>query len=380
VKADDLADLVERARLAEEQSPRPPADLLLRGRAAARRRLANLLLVAVVAALVTTGSVFAVSHRGSPDVAATPSAETRLVGAHGVVVAVPSDWETEVEQGSYCGPVTPRMVRFFLPFRGPVGLCAIPMNASWPAVDALTVSTGSLMGADVTPAGDPSGTVAGMPYFVSDAKQTGPGVARSLVVPDAGVRFTVAAATASRADALLATIQLAPKGTTTVAVTTRGKDQHLVLDLAPGEPLRSRVVEAQDPDGPRGELPGQLLRTDPPVGTPIPAGSTVTLVFSAGDLYAYVSNRALAAGGWIVTPADQYTPPITRIQAFQAVPNKYPNGGGGGEYGIYLRRLDGRLVWLVALHVLPQPGLRLTAVDAHTGQVVDDHVFPLLPN
>ena len=50
----------------------------------------------------------------------------------------------------------------------------------------------------------------------------------------------------------------------------------------------------------------------------------------------------------------------------------------GGFYGAYLRNLNGRLVWLAAIRDLEEPTLRLTAFDAQSGRLVDEHAFPLV--
>jgi hypothetical protein len=64
-----------------------------------------------------------------------------------------------------------------------------------------------------TPRIAPSGRVNGMPYYVADSRETGPGVALTLTIPGAGVAFLVGAATRDAAKALLATIRSVPPGT-----------------------------------------------------------------------------------------------------------------------------------------------------------------------
>jgi hypothetical protein len=139
---------------------------------------------------------------------------TRLVGAHRVALAVPAGWKTDVGQGSFCAPVEPATVRFFTPLqpRQGVGSCAIPSGASWPAENSVSIYTKSTGGVR-TPDHPPSGTVHGMPYFVSDSRQSGPGFAMTLSVPEAGVSFLVGAADREAAMDLLATIRYVPAGT-----------------------------------------------------------------------------------------------------------------------------------------------------------------------
>jgi hypothetical protein len=69
---------------------------------------------------------------------------------------------------------------------------------------------------------------------------------------------------------------------------------------------------------------------------------------------------------------------VTRAEAVKAALHKYPDGRRGCFYGAYLRNLNGRLVWLAAIRDLEEPILRLTAFDAQTGRLVDEHAFPLV--
>lgn len=139
-------------------------------------------------------------------------AATRLVGAHRVALAVPAEWRTHVERGDTCPPTEPRTVQFFAPLHGPVGSCVVPTGASWPAQDSVSVSTWS--GDEQAPTRKPDGSVHGLPYYLSDVRQTGPGVAMALSVPLAHVSFLVGAADHATATALLATIRFVPAGTT----------------------------------------------------------------------------------------------------------------------------------------------------------------------
>ena len=138
---------------------------------------------------------------------------TRLVGAHRVALSVPAHWRTDVEHGSYCPATKPDTVELFAPAHGPVGSCAVPVRASWPAVDSVSIYTTSSGGVE-TPRIAPSGTLHGMPYYVTDSRQPGPGVALTLTVPRAGVAFLVGSASRDAATSLLATVRLAPPGHT----------------------------------------------------------------------------------------------------------------------------------------------------------------------
>jgi hypothetical protein len=131
-----------------------------------------------------------------------------------MALAVPSNWKTDVESGSFCPPTDPGTVEFFTPLhRGEgVGSCVVPIGASWPAQNSVSVYTRSSGGVR-TPHHAPSGTVHGLPYYIYDSRQSGPGVAMTLSVPGAGVSFLVGAADRDAASALLATIRFVPAGT-----------------------------------------------------------------------------------------------------------------------------------------------------------------------
>lgn len=59
----------------------------------------------------------------------------------------------------------------------------------------------------------PSGTVHGLPYYIDDVQQSGPGVAMGLSVPGADVSFIVGAPDRDTALALLKTIRFVPAET-----------------------------------------------------------------------------------------------------------------------------------------------------------------------
>jgi hypothetical protein len=138
------------------------------------------------------------------------STATRLVGAHRYALAVPATWKTHVEHEDTCAPTEPETVQFFAPIHGPVGSCVVPDGASWPAQDSVSIYVG-LTGP--TPHRPPSGTVHGLPYYIAEVRQTGPGVAVGLTVPHADVSFLVGAPDRKTADALLATLRYVPAGT-----------------------------------------------------------------------------------------------------------------------------------------------------------------------
>jgi hypothetical protein len=165
--------------------------------------LRRLSLMRKCALLLVVGFALTSCNGSSP----TP---TRLVGANRVALAVPADWKTHVERGDTCPPTDPRTVQFFAPVHGPVGSCTVPTGASWPAQDSVSIYT-RLSGP--SPHRAPSGRVHGLPYYIVDVRQSGPGVAVGLSVPQADVSFIVGAPDPATADALLATLRFVPVGT-----------------------------------------------------------------------------------------------------------------------------------------------------------------------
>lgn len=161
-----------------------------------------------IALVLIAGFTLAACGGSSP----TP---TRMVGAHRIALVVPADWTTDRRgPGVFCAPTDPGTVEFFSPLRPgtPVGSCVMKNGESSPAQDSVSVYTRSSGGVG-TPHHATSGTVHDLPYYISDSRQAGPGVAMTLSVPGAGVSFLVGAADRDRAMALLATIRFVPAGT-----------------------------------------------------------------------------------------------------------------------------------------------------------------------
>lgn len=138
------------------------------------------------------------------------STATRLVGAHQVALVVPAEWKTDVEHNSFCPPFVPKTVQFF-DVNGPLASCAGPIGASWPAEDSVSIYTQPPR--MQTPQGEPSGMIHGLAYYISDSRQSGPGVAMTLAVPGADVSFLIGAADRATATALFSTIHFVPGGT-----------------------------------------------------------------------------------------------------------------------------------------------------------------------
>jgi hypothetical protein len=206
--------------LSEIPTGEPPIESILgRGKTMHRRRRVAAIGFGCVALAVAAGFASNKTHLGghqAPPVATpgptTPTGPTRWVGAQRVALAVPSSWKTEVQRDSLCPTSDPQTVQFFAFRHGPSAPCGVPIGGSWPALDSVSIYTHS-EGVDPTPNDPPSGTVGGLSYYIADSRQTGPGVAMTLTVPEAGVQFLVGAANPDAAHALLATVRYVPAGT-----------------------------------------------------------------------------------------------------------------------------------------------------------------------
>ena len=96
---------------------------------------------------------------------------------------------------------------FFSPIkRAPLASCVVPDGASWPAQNSVSIYRRAAPGVPAA-RGEPAGSVRDMPYYISDSRQTGPGVAVQLVIPQAGIAFLVGAADRDKALAILSTIR-----------------------------------------------------------------------------------------------------------------------------------------------------------------------------
>lgn len=194
---------------------REPTNAIVRHMSMSSHRSWASVVVAACSALLATSACS--EDASEPTSKTTPQPTTqhavssRWVGDHHVAVAVPAVWQTEVQPGNQpCPPVDPETVMFFSPMeRGPLASCVVPDGASWPARNSVSIYR---RGAPGVPAarGEPAGSVGDMPYYISNGRQTGPGVAVRLVVPQAGIAFLVGAADRDKALAILSTIRYVP--------------------------------------------------------------------------------------------------------------------------------------------------------------------------
>lgn len=386
--------LVNRACADLEPVP-PPVNLMLR--AGRRRRwLGSAVTVAAAAGLVAVavagGALLSQQHAVRPPAATTGSPSpaepvmtapegTRLVGANGVVVAVPEHWGTDQVGCDNMTPIRPTVV--FGHHEEGYPACAVLLDEQVPS---LRIDTGrDAHAGDLD--GVPTGEVDGLPARRGSTTTDRFGFVTSWIAfPEQQVRFTTTAATTGDLERILGSASRVIAGYLLVpnwyeqSVSQLRLDQ--MTDLVRDAGLRPLVIEV-----PHGwQRPGAFLRTDLPIGTPLTAGSTVTVVYAAGDLSYYATPRSLAAGGWDIGPATDFTPAVSRDHAKQIA------GATGFNDDAFLRTLaypvcpDGadcadpksRQVWLVVdeFHYNGSGNTsHLVVVDAQTGQRLTEGTF-----
>lgn len=385
-----FVSLVERA-CADVVPPPPPVEAMVR--AGRRRRWTGsaatvMGAAAAVAAVVVAGALLSGQGAGPDPVTGTPAATsmaapkgTRLVGANGVVVAVPAGWGTDQVGCDNQTPIRPTVV--FGHHEEVHQLCAVLLKEQVPSV---RVDTGRDAEVDA-PDGEPAGTVGDLVVRRGPTTIDRFGFASSWIAfPEADVRFTVTAATTDDVDLILGSAREVADGYQLVPnwyvqpVDERRQDH--MTDLVGEAGLEPVVVEAPHD----WQRPGAFLRTDPAIGTPMVDGSAVTVVYAAGDLAYYATPRSLAAGGWMVAPATAFTPPVSRDQAKRIVGAadfntdaflrtlQYPMCGPAA----YCANPQTRLVWLVVdeFHYNGTGNTsHLVAIDAESGDRLAEGTF-----
>lgn len=381
-----FVDLVDRA--CAEVHPAPPRmeSIVRSGR---RRRwvgsVATVAGAAATVAVVVVGVAVLSDQRAShapaaptgsetpPDSSMTPPSGSRLVGANGVVVAVPVGWGTDQVGCDGRTAIQPTVV--FGHHEQGVPTCAVLLDQQVPS---LRVDTGRDTHAD-DPEGEPAEPVAGQTVRRGPSTTDRYGFVTSWIAfPEQDVRFTVTAETTDAVEQVLASARVVAAGYDLVPNWYEqpvGEVQlDYVTDLVRGAGFDPVATEAAH----GWQRPGGFLRTVPPIGTPLPAGSTVTVVYAAGNLDYYATPRSLTAGGWAVGPATDFTPAVSRDRAKRIV------GATDFNTDAFLRTLaypvcaDGgcpdqrpRLVWLVvdSFHYDGSGNTsHLVVVDAESGE------------
>ena len=377
----DFTTLVDRHR-EEVLVGAPPPGLLREARAQRRQRRGRVAAIATAAAVVLVAGGLGVraldrptapSHpsptsgpTSGPTAPSVPGPGLRAVGVNGWSVQVPAGWATDDVGCDQRTPMHPTVI--FDHHRRTWNLCGVMTDRPQPSV---TVS-------DRAQSGRPWRTIDGVP--VEQVLTKGAcATCFTLSIPSAPASFEIHA----RSRDMLARIRdsLRRLPSRTVAIPTWYDGPHQPQDqmtrrlLAAG--LRPHVVEA-----PGGMRPGDFVRTDPPVGTPVSSGRSVTVVYSSGDLAYYATPHSLARHAWRVRPATTWDPPVSRLQAARtAVARAGLPDRMVPAIDVFLRRLTvtdaeprrTRLVWLAVPRVEYTDGgnrSTLMAIDAHTGEVV----------
>jgi hypothetical protein len=206
-------------------------------------------------------------------------------------------------------------------------------------------------------------------------------VCADLRLPEARVSFEIRASSALQLRAIEASLQpIGPRQVTVPTGGPTGTDVPLdqLVTVATGEGLRPRVLEV-----PSRRPPGTFLRSDPPIGTPVDLGRSISLYFSAGDLGRYAVTRSLARHGWRIFPVAVARTTYPRQAALRAALGGHARPAGHptflrtltipheGPRRVVVRR---RLVWLVVTPTVSgsrDGATSISAVDATTGRVIE---------
>ncbi|QCW49499.1 hypothetical protein FE634_02050 [Nocardioides dongxiaopingii] len=249
-----------------------PADLLARGRTARRRRSLAVGAAATAVVVLVAGLGIAVAHRSTrtpADVASDPTPATsvddipagfRLVGFHGVALAVPGRW---VLRGGPCGLRTSDPESLTLGRPSARGTCSRP---GFVTISPDEDGTGYLAGSEVSVNGLDATRSDTCPstYFCRYSSFV------SIGLPDLGVTVFVAGGSSSVQERIVTSIREMPTGRTAVPPLQPGTDRHVAEDrllaagLVPGSPYTHLTSKG-------------LVATRPAAGSLVPFGSTVVV-------------------------------------------------------------------------------------------------------
>jgi hypothetical protein len=375
----DLMALVEEHRQDQTMSL-PPPDLLSDARDVRRGRrrrataitagaLAGLGLVSglvhVVRAIGDDAPAAAASVSTPPPWAVNPSGPpaTRLVGLNGWAIRVPASWGTDQVACDGVTAAGPTVLFTSLLTRGPD--CPTPLPTLY-----VRIGNERFRGA-------PWRTVSGVPVL---RRPHACAVCATLRVPTAHVSFQIRANSSLELHRIERSLQPISPRQVTVPIGDSTDTARAALDrmvtVATGEGLRPRVLEV-----PSRRPPGTFLRSDPPIGTPVDLGRSISLFFSAGDLRPYATTVSLRRHGWRIFDVALAGTTYPRTAAVRAAlgrgasPAAHPTFLRSltitheGPRGVVVRR---RLVWLVVTPAVAGPGAAsITAVDAATDRVIE---------
>lgn len=262
------------AEAGAEIIPRPaPVDDLVRGGRRLGRVRRGLQVGGVLAAVALTVAVGLVWRQDpaapSADVAVAPQAPpgTRLVGMDRVAVAVPEGWGTNAVD---CDGHTAQ--RESVVFDSEVvELCDPPAHVDVSSLHI--VESSSDWAKPYLSNAHPAGEIEGVPIARVPTHEDGARFAGALIVESEDVVMWVLSPDADVVDEILDSVVIVPDGYVTVPTDPNAP---LASDQAAMETagLSVEVVERFKP----GWSAGSLISSDPPLGSVVPVGSTVTLV------------------------------------------------------------------------------------------------------
>jgi hypothetical protein len=331
VNETEFRQLAHRAA-AEVDTAAPTAAVLEQARAVRRRRRAGryAVLAGVAASLLSAGMVVGLDRwtgaETDPDPAPGPGPTTvtpseppttdgdpikdfaapegmRWVGAKDVVVAVPQEWGTN--QLHCNGSASAPTVAF--PSGDRDELCGAIFEEhlrldirSGPSFEVPLACSPQLCTEYPLGGGESAWSL----DFISSHSQ--------LVVPSRGVTFTLwPSGEPYPVKEIFSTVRLVPQGWTTLPDMPQDSVARSLMNAG----FTVRFAEAPHPS----LRPGAFLGTEPPIGTPVREGSTVTTVYAAGNFNAVVPAESLADAGWQVRLLDDYADiAVTRDEAKEA--------------------------------------------------------------
>jgi hypothetical protein len=260
--------------------PAPVQHLIRAGHSAERRRRRTALAGVVVAVIVLLAGVVVQQSLRTGNHTIGPSVEvpslpkapdgTRLVGLGQVVVAVPRGWATnDVE----CGLPAGDTVYFSSSSNGRCLLNSTPVSS------LVMADINSRAGHAAMKAANETSTVNGVHLLESAlvCDTSVPGIcSQNFGVPSEGVVFEVTSPTPDVIDSIRGSLLLLPAGYTAVPFDPNAPLQH-TLELMHDAGLHVRVVHTY-----RKNLgSGVLLGSNPPVGSVVATGGSVTLTVSS---------------------------------------------------------------------------------------------------
>ena len=262
------------AEAGDEITTRPaPVDELVRdGRRTARVRRGLQVggVVAVVGLVIAAGLVWRPATEPAGEVATPPHAPAgmRLVGMGRVAVAVPEDWGTN-DVGCDGHSTKHESVVF-----DSEGSRSCRVATAYADVSSLhIVGTGSHWARRFIERAEPARDVDGVPIAQARTREDGAQFTGALIAETEDVVMWVASPDPEVVDDILNSVIVLPEGFVTVPT---DPNMPLATTLAAMQSAGLEVNQVEQPKP--GWSAGALISSDPPLGSVVPVGSTVTLV------------------------------------------------------------------------------------------------------